>query len=82
MIIIMMMIMSMMIITLLSPETAKHLQVPMIMEIIIFIIKITMMIIMIVKGPHSFCTGPGSVEDLGHELYEVHRGSREGDHQD
>ena len=66
-------------ITLLSPETANHLQVSIIILIIMIMIIILVMMIMrimmimmimimlmiiIVMSPHFVFTGPGSVKDL------------------
>ena len=64
-------------ITLLSPETAKHLQVEH-LEMVVMVILLEMRMMLMV----SPCTGPGPVQDLGHELHQVHRRPREGDHQD
>ena len=68
-------------ITLLSPETAKHLQVEyleMVLMVVLMVILLEMRMMLMV----SPCTGPGPVQDLGHELHQVHRRPREGDHQD
>ena len=64
-------------ITLLSPETAKHLQVEH-LEMVVMVILLEMRMMLMVFP----CTGPGPVQDLGHELHQVHRRPREGDHQD
>ena len=68
-------------ITLLSPETAKHLQVEH-LEMVVMVILLEMWVRMRVMLMVSPCTGPGPVQDLGHELHQVHRRPREGDHQD
>ena len=68
-------------ITLLSPETAKHLQVEH-LEMVVMVILLEICVGMRVMLMVSSCTGPGPVQDLGHELHQVHRRPREGDHQD
>ena len=68
-------------ITLLSPETAKHLQVEH-LEMVVMVILLGMWVRMRAMLMVSPCTGPGPVQDLGHELHQVHRRPREGDHQD